>query len=152
MYACGLRISEAVSLEPGHFNRQQHTLSVIGKGNKQRLLPVPEPVLKVLRQAWLSHRNRQWIFASSDHGPHLHVRTLRNAFDAACQQVGLEGFTPHSLRHAYATRLMEQGVEVRVVQILLGHASIHTTEVYTHLSEPIRRQLTDLLDRTMVGL
>lgn len=152
MYACGLRIGEAVSLQPAHIDKHQRTLRIIGKGNKQRLVPIPEAVLHLLRQAWLRHRNAHWVFALQATGSPLHVRTLREAFNAACQDSGIEGFTPHSLRHAYATRLLEKGVELRVVQILLGHSDIHTTEVYTHLTEPIRRQLLDLLDRTMAQL
>lgn len=152
MYACGLRISEAVCLQPSHIDKHQRTLRIIGKGNKQRLVPLPQSVLATLRESWKTHRNRNWVFAGNAEGPHLLVRTLRETFHAACQDAGIEDFTPHSLRHAYATRLLEKGVELRVVQILLGHANIHTTEVYTHLTEPIRQQLRGLLDSTMAGL
>lgn len=152
MYACGLRISEAVCLQPRHIDKQQQTIRIIGKGNKERLIPLPPSVLKLLRESWKTHGNRQWVFADGRVGSHLHVRTLRQAFHAACQQTGIGRFTPHSLRHSYATRLMEQGVDTRVVQILLGHASIRTTEIYTHLTEPTRQKLLSVLESAMAGL
>lgn len=152
MYACGLRISEAVCLQPCHINKDQRTCRIIGKGNKQRLVPIPESILRLLRQAWLTHHNPQWVFASAAEGPHVHIRTLRAAFHAAAEEAVVEGFTPHSLRHAYATRLLEKGVDLRVVQILLGHANIQTTTIYTHLTEPTRQRLVELLENTMAGL
>jgi len=152
MYACGLRISEAVNLQPSRIDRHQQTICIIGKGNKERLIPLPPSVLSTLRRAWITHRNPQWVFAESRVGGPIHLRTLRQAFHAACREAGISGFTPHHLRHSYATRLMERGVDTRVVQILLGHASIHTTEIYTHLTEPKRQELLALLQTTMAGL
>lgn len=152
MYCCGLRISEAVCLQPWQIDRQQQTLRIIGKGNKERLIPVPASVLNILRESWKTHRNQHWVFADCRVGAHIDLRTLRKAFHAACRQAGISGFTPHHLRHSYATRLMERGVDTRVVQILLGHANIHTTEIYTHLTEPKRRELLTVLETTMAGL
>jgi site-specific recombinase XerD len=81
----------------------------------------------------------------------LAERVLRRSFAAAAAAVP-PGITPHSLRHSYATRLMENGVDTRVVQILLGHARIASTAIYTHLTTPTRASLQTLLDRLMTGL
>jgi site-specific recombinase XerD len=147
MYVCGLRISEAVSLQPRQVDAQGSVIRIIGKGNKQRLIPLPPALLAAMRRAWWeNHRNRQWVFAARSQGMHSSARSVRGAFDRACAREGIPGLTPHNLRHGFATRLLEHGVELRVVQILMGHASIRSTEIYTHLTEPIRQQLRAKLD------
>lgn len=128
-------------------------LRLIGKGDKQRLVPLPRPMLDELRRVWLSHRNRRWIFPNQAGSAPVGRGVLLRTFAAARTQVALPGQpTPHSLRHSYATRLLENGVDTRVVQILLGHANIATTAIYTHLTEPTRASLTTLLDKLMAGL
>jgi site-specific recombinase XerD len=77
---------------------------------------------------------------------------VRGAFDEACVREKVPGLTPHNLRHGFATRLLEQGVDTRIVQILMGHASIRSTEIYTHLTEPIRQQLRAKMDALADGL
>jgi integrase/recombinase XerD len=152
MYVCGLRISEAVSLRPRHIDAAAGVIRVIGKGNKQRIVPLPAALLAAMRLAWKTHGNRQWVFATRAHGPHVNGKSVRVAlgYAGACQRVA--DLTPHCLRHGFATRLLERGVDVRVVQILLGHASIRSTEIYTHLTEPLRRQLRQKLDEMADGL
>lgn len=152
IYACGLRIEEAISLRPNQIDGPQQTVRIIGKGNKERIIPLPESVLTILRRSWTGHRNPQWVFATGRDGGHVNVRTLRMAFHAACAEAGLSGVTPHSLRHAFATRLLERGVELRIVQLLLGHSNIRTTEIYTHLTDPIRLKLRAQLDQIMGNL
>lgn len=152
MYVCGLRISEAISLRPRQIDAQQGVIRIIGKGNKERLIPLPPALLTAMRLAWKTHGNRQWVFATRPQGSHPSARSVRGAFDDACDCEGVGGLTPHSLRHGFATRLLEQGVELRVVRLLLGHASIRSTEIYTHLTEPIRQQLRAKLDALADGL
>lgn len=147
-----MRIEEAVSARPSQIDAGQGYLRIIGKGNKERQVPLPLPILTVLRRSWTSHRNRQWLFATSREGEHLCAHSLRKAFHGACIEVGITGLTPHSLRHAFATRLLERGVEMRIVQILLGHSSIRTTEVYTHMTEPLRQKLRQELNTLMDNL
>jgi integrase/recombinase XerD len=153
MYACGLRISEATSLEVTSVDRTNHVLRIIGKGNKERLAPLPQPVLDDLGQLWRTHRNRRWLFPNHAGDAPLNNRVLSRSFAAAAATTGIPGrVTPHALRHSFATRLFENGVDIRVVQVLLGHASLGTTAIYTHLTTPTRASLHTLLDRLMTGL
>lgn len=153
MYACGLRIGEAATLEVGAIDKAHQVLRVIGKGNTERHVPLPQPVLDDLRKVWKTHRNPKWVFPNRAGTAPVERGVLLRTFAQVVQDAGLKGTaTSHTLRHSYATRLMENGVDTRVVQILLGHASIATTTVYTHLTEPTRAKLRAILDPLMTGL
>jgi integrase/recombinase XerD len=153
MYACGLRISEATTLEVGAIDRANQVVRIIGKGNKERLVPLPQPILDELGHLWRTHRSHRWLFPNHFGDASLNNRVLSRTFAAAAEAAGVRrGVTPHALRHSYATRLIENGIDTRVVQILLGHASIATTAIYTHLTTPTRASLQGLLDRLMTDL
>jgi len=153
MYACGLRISEATTLEASAIDRANQVLHVIGKGDKERLVPLPRPILDQLERLWRTHRNRRWLFPNRHGDAPINQRVLSDTFAAGVVAAGIQRrVTPHSLRHSYATRLIENGVDIRIVQILLGHASIASTAIYTHLTTPTRASLHSLLDRLMTGL
>jgi len=155
MYACGLRVREAATLPVNAIDKASGLLRVIGKGNKERLVPVPRPVRDSLRRMWQAedHRNRTWLFPNCQRNGPLNPRVLAGTFAAAVKlaQPAVRA-TPHTLRHSYATRLFEAEVDVRAVQILLGHANIGTTTIYTHLTEPAQASLRTLLDGVMSGL
>ena len=120
MYACGLRISEATTLEIGAIDRANQVLRIIGKGNKERLAPLPQPVLDELGRLWLTHHNRRWLFPNRRGDAPINKRVLSDTFAVAVAATGIpRGVTPHCLRHSYATRLIENGVDIRIVQILL---------------------------------
>ena len=120
MYACGLRISEASTLEVDAIDRANQVLRIVGKGNKERLAPLPQPVLDELGLLWRTHRNRRWLFPNHRGDAPINKRVLARSFAAAAAATGIQrGVTPHALRHSYATRLIENGVDIRVVQILL---------------------------------
>ena len=156
MYACGLRISEAATLPVTAIDKASGLVRVVGKGNKERVVPVPKAVHDSLRGMWSApdHRHRQWLFPNKRRtGPittDVLVRTFADAVKAANLPGGRRA-TPHTLRHAYATRLFERKVDTRVVQVLLGHENIATTTIYTHLTEPTRASLRKLLDEVMSG-
>jgi site-specific recombinase XerD len=153
MYACGLRISEATTLEVGAIDRANQVLRIVGKGNKERLVPLPQPILDELAQLWRTHHNPRWLFPNRHGYAPLNKRVLSDTFAAAVTAAGIrQAVTPHVLRHSYATRLLENGVDVRIVQVLLGHARIASTTIYTHLTTPTRASLHGLLDRLMTGL
>jgi site-specific recombinase XerD len=152
MYACGLRISEAVMLQVTAIDKINMVVRVIGKGNTERRVTLPQPVLAHLRKLWLTHRNPQWVFPNRRHMGPLDRDTLQRTFTYVAELANITGATSHSLRHSYATRLFEQKVEAAVVQKLLGHAAISTTAIYTHLTEPIQASLRSVLDRLMTDL
>ena len=153
MYACGLRISEATTLEIGVIDRANQVLRIIGKGNKERLAPLPQPVLDALGRLWQTHHNPRWLFPNRHGDAPINKRVLADTFAAAVATAGIHRrVTPHCLRHSYATRLIENGIDIRIVQILLGHASIASTAIYTHLTTPTRVSLHGLLDRLMTDL
>jgi integrase/recombinase XerD len=152
-YAYGLRISEAAKLPVAAIDSKQMVLRVIGKGNKERILPLTESILQMLRKVWKIHRNRQWLFPGGRLVTPLSYEAARRAFNKARSECGFDdNFRPHSLRHSFATHMLEQGVDIRVIQILLGHSSIRSTEIYTHLTKPLRDNLRKLLQQTTDGL
>jgi site-specific recombinase XerD len=128
-------------------------LRLIGKRNKERALPLTESMLEMLRAVWKVHRSPRWLFPSRRIVTHLPYATARAAFRKARNECGFDkGFRPHSLRHSFATHMLERGVDIRIIQILLGHSSIKSTEIYTHLTEPMREDLRQLLCQTTDGL
>jgi len=148
-----LRLGEAVALPFSAVDSKQMILRVIGKRNKQRALPLAEPVLVMLREVWKTHRHPKWLFPNRSGSSHLSRDTARLAFNLARATCAFQNdFTPHSLRHSFATQLLAKGVDIRVVQILLGHSSLRSTEIYTHLSEPLRHDLRQLLGHFFAGL
>jgi len=153
IYAYGLRIAEAVTLPVTAIDSKQMVLHIIGKGNKQRALPLTESILEMLREVWKIHRSRTWLFPSRRIVTHLPNATARAAFNKARSACGFdERFRPHSLRHSFATHMLQRGVDIRIIQLLLGHSSIRSTEIYTHLTEPLRDNLRQLLRQTTDGL
>jgi integrase/recombinase XerD len=153
MYACGLRFGEATALEITAIDSADLLLRIIGKGNKERRVPLPQPMLDDLRRLWRGHKNPRWLFPNHVGAKPVARRVLARTFSAAAKQAGIsDPPTPRALRHSYATRLLENGVDIRVVQILLGHARIGTTAIYTHLTEPTRASLRTVLDRVMANL
>ena len=148
-----MRITEAIILPVTAVDSSQMRLRVIGKGNKERILPLTQSILQMLRDVWQTHRSPKWLFPSRRLCTHLPDATARAAFLQARNQCGFDNsFRPHSLRHSFATHLLQRGVDIRIIQILLGHAHLRSTEIYTHLTEPLRDQLRHLLDQTTEGL
>src|SRR6201981_708051 len=156
IYGCGLRISEAAALPVTAIDKTSGVLRVVGKGIKERVVPVPKEVHEGLRRMWQAkdHRDPRWLFPNGWRtGPvatHVLTRTFAEAVKAANLPGGRRA-TPHTLRHSYATRLFENKVDTRVVQAFLGHENIATTTIYTHLTEPTRVSLRKLLDKVMSG-
>jgi integrase/recombinase XerD len=146
LYACGLRISEAVGLDRDDLSLEEGLVRVVGKGDRQRQVPVGEVALGWLRR-YIDEVRPVWLALSPEPGAHggplfLSVRgerlDRRRAWEmlvATARLAGLrEGISPHTLRHSFATHLLEGGADLRIVQELLGHANISTTQLYTHLT------------------
>jgi site-specific recombinase XerD len=128
-------------------------LFVVGKRNKQRALPLADPVLDMLWQVWLTHRHPTWLFPRRGGTSAVPLSTIRKAFNNARHACLFdENFKTHTMRHSFATHLLEKGVDIRIVQILLGHASLSSTQIYTHLTEPLRQDLRRMLGEFFQGL
>lgn len=147
MYSCGLRLNEAIKVQTCHIDKATGNLTIIGKRNRQRLVPIPPTTLHCLRKLWKRHKHKQYLFPSLYTGNHISDTTIRMAFKQACFSVGIKDTTPHILRHSFATRLLESSVDTRVVQMLLGHASIRSTEIYTHLTTPIQLKIRKTIEK-----
>lgn len=144
MYATGLRVSELASLKWANINRVQQTLRVIGKGNKEREVPYGEEA-DIWLSRWLDVRKAESSFLFPSRGSHITRQTLWQCVNSYAKQAGIYPLpSPHVLRHAFATHLLNHGADLRVVQTLLGHENITTTEIYTHVS---RNQLHDEVNR-----
>jgi len=138
MLALGLRIGDALVLTVQSIDSTQMIVRVIGKGNKERILPLPQTLLVALRSFWTTHRHPRLLFPNRNGTAPLCEKSLRSAFTKARDSLGIKkNVTPHSLRHGFATHLLENGVDIRIVQMLLGHASLSSTEIYTHLTKPM---------------
>lgn len=162
IYACGLRLLEGVQLQVKDVDGERKMVHVCGgKGNKDRYVPIPEVTLQMLRKHWLRHRNRVWLFPSSQ-GPVWEVEMrqrcmdasgLQRAFRAAVRESGVnKAATVHTLRHSYATHLLEAGVNLRVIQSYLGHASPTTTAIYTHLTQKSETQAIETINQMLTSL
>jgi len=153
MYACGLRISEATALPISAIDSQQRLLRVMGKGDKERAVPLPGSLLKPMREFWKTHRHPQWLFPSNTGLRPLAKKTAYRAFNQAREIARLDvRLTPHVLRHSYATRLIEKGTPLPVVQCLLGHGSIRSTQRYTHLTDPLRHDVQATVESLFANL
>jgi site-specific recombinase XerD len=135
-YAAGLRVSEVVALRLEDIDSQRMVIRVRqGKGRKDRFVMLSPRLLEVLRAYWKAARPRPWLFPGPDPGQPLHPRSAHRACREACRVAGLgKHVTVHTLRHSFATHLLESGTDLRTIQVLLGHRSIKTTARYTHVA------------------
>ena len=150
-YACGLRVSEATQLKVRDIDRDRMTVRIEqGKGRKDRYVPLSKRLLQRLEQYWATSRPGHWAFEGSTPDRCLHITAVQKAYSLAKLHAGIRKHGGvHALRHAYATHLIESGVDVLTVQRLLGHRSVSTTMRYFHLSQArlaVVRSPLDLLD------
>ena len=135
-YAAGLRLSEVVHLRVEDIDSQRMVIRVRqGKGRKDRYVMLSPPLLKLLRQYWKAVRPREYLFPGARLGRPMSLDNVRHAYTAARQNSGLDKHvTTHTLRHSFATHLLEAGTDLRTIQVLLGHRRIDTTARYTHIA------------------
>ena len=141
MYGCGLRISEATRLEVRDIDSQRMVLHVRqGKRRKDRYVPLGEPLLVQLRDYWRGERPAELLFPGDSASTPLKPGTVRHAFRRAKEVAGITTrCSTHCLRHSYATHCLEAGMELRTIQQILGHTSVETTAIYTHVTDRITR-------------
>jgi len=153
MYGCGLRVSEAVALSPSDVDGKAMTLRVIGKGNKERLVPLTGGLLDDLRLIWMEHRCHAWLFPDKKAANHIGVDNVQRLFRTVRGELGLcESLTPHSLRHGFAMRLFEQNMPAETIAILMGHDNVKTTKQYLHLTEAVRAKVREAAANSYVPL
>lgn len=140
LYSCGLRVSELINLNYHNINLNEEYIRIFGKGNKERILPMGEMAIEFLstyenhaRPALLKAKQTDFYFLSN-RGSGMSRQNFFYIIKNYAAQAGIDKtLSPHSLRHAFATHLIQSGADLRSVQLMLGHSDISTTQIYTHI-------------------
>ncbi|MFN8956702.1 MAG: tyrosine-type recombinase/integrase, partial [Hyphomonadaceae bacterium] len=159
-YGSGLRAGEVVALKVGHIDSQRMVIRVErGKGGRYRNAMLSDDLLILLRAWWLEGRSKGvmlqggWLFPGVDLETHISTRQLARVVEAAARRAGLaKRVSPHTLRHSFATHLLEDGVDIRVIQVLLGHAKLENTALYTQVATRTVRAVTCPFDKVLATM
>jgi len=151
-YAAGLRVSEVVGLRIGDVDSSRMVIRVEhGKGGKDRYVMLSAQLLAILRTYWRLARPEHWLFPGREASRPIDVQVLHAACRSACAAAGLDKrVTVHTLRHSFATHLLESGTDIRIIQVLLGHANLSTTARYAQVSNGLIRRTESPLDRLIL--
>ncbi len=163
LYSCGLRLNEGLSLAVQDIDRQRRLVHVRqGKGKKDRYVPLPDGTYQLLRQQWATHRHPKWLFPGRERRDTITHADLTKPMDPKGMQTAYKQSlaaaninkpaTIHTLRHSYATHLLDAGVNLRIIQQYLGHKSLKSTVIYTHLTQDGHTRATTTIARLMNGL
>ena len=157
LFSCGLRVSELVNLKLSNLYLEEEYVRILGKGSKERLVPISQRAIREL-SFWFSDRNlmrikpgeEDYVFLNR-YGGHLTRTMILIMIKRQAEAAGIKKtISPHTLRHSFATALLEGGADLRVIQALLGHESIGTTEIYTHIdTSTLRREILEHHPRNM---
>lgn len=151
MYSCGLRVSEATQLKATDIDSKRMIVCVRkGKGSKQRNVPLPVKTLQKLRRYWAKHQPKEWLFPSKTGLTPITSGSVRRCLKAALWRSSVtKNVGCHTFRHSYATHLLEKGVDLRVIQGLLGHKNLKTTFIYMHLTQSTMTKVSDSINDLM---
>lgn len=154
IYSCGLRLLEGVQLQVDQIDSAHMQLHIRrAKGGKERIVPLPPRTLTMLRAQWQRHRHRVWMFPGRLAKGPMDESGVGRAFRAALAESGIsKAATVRTLRHSWATHLLEAGVNLRLIQQWLGHSSLNTTAIYTHVTVKAQGQATEIIDELMADL
>ncbi len=148
LYATGLRVSELVGLRHGQVNLNQGVLRIVGKGNRERLIPLGEEAVRWLSEFVRGARGEILLDRQTDHlfptrrGDRMTRQAFWHIIKRYAKKAGIDkDLSPHTLRHAFATHLLNHGADLRVVQMLLGHSDLSTTQIYTHVARERMKEL-----------
>lgn len=146
-YATGLRRAELLALNLTHIDSARNVLRVIkGKGNKSREVPASDTLIRELRQYYKYYHPKIYLFEGYKPGSPYSATSIENIVKDAAAKAGIKkDISPHILRHSFATHMLEKGVNLKRLQIILGHSSMKTTSIYLHLANPTSADLPDLL-------
>jgi integrase/recombinase XerD len=159
-YGSGLRAGEVVALKVGHIDSQRMVIRVErGKGGRYRNAMLSDDLLTLLRTWWREGRSKGvmlpdgWLFPGMDIENHMSTRQLNRIVHEAAKAAGIaKRVSPHTLRHSFATHLLEDGVDIRVIQVLLGHAKLDSTALFTRVATSTVRAVTCPLDKVLVAI
>ena len=151
MYACGLRVSECASLKIVNINLKENFLTVLGKESKERMIPfyprcgqLIQLYLKEVRPVYMAKCEEHGILFVNQHGKPITSRTIQHVVEVNGEKAGIPfHLHPHMIRHSFATHLLDNGADLRVVQELLGHENLSTTQIYTHVTQDRLRKVVD---------
>lgn len=148
MYCGGLRLQECLQLQPRHIESDRMKIRIEhGKGKKDRYTLLSTRALETLRRYYLRYHPKKWLFEGHDADNHLSARMMGHILESGGKRAGISKHVhPHVLRHSFATHLLEAGVALQVIQQLLGHESIKTTTIYTHVSQAMIDRVVSPLD------
>jgi site-specific recombinase XerD len=141
IYGCGLRVSECTKMKVNQIYFEEKLLKVLGKGNKERLVPIPDRTIKLMKEYYdtirpLWNKKKNDLFFLNHLGNHITSEHVEIMIKLICEKANIKKHvTPHKLRHSYATHLMQNDTDLRIIQELLGHSDISTTEIYTHVDK-----------------
>lgn len=163
IYTCGLRLHEATSISPADVDSKRMVIHIKdGKGRKDRIVPLPKTTLQILREHYKTHRNEKFIFPAPGRGAHngeavstipLPDASVQTVLKKVLRQANIiKNVSIHNLRHSYATHLLEAGIDIRIIQKYLGHKSISSTMIYTHLTPIISENVHEKVDLLMSDL
>jgi len=159
-YGAGLRVAEVAALKVGDIDSERMTICIErGKGGRYRHALLSPNLLGMLRAWWQEGRQQGvmrpggWLFPGQDPASSISTRQLSRVVEAAAEAAGLtKNVSPHTLRHSFATHLLEDGVDIRVIQVLLGHAKLDNTALYTRVATKVVRTVTSPLDKIMAQI
>ena len=153
MYSSGMRIGECTNLKPEDIDSTRMLIHIRqAKGNKDRFTVIGETALELLRHYYTSYRPSVWLFEGMPKGTPLHVRSIQNVFKRAVRDAGIKKvIRPHTLRHSFATNLLEQRCPLPAIQRFLGHKNIDSTVIYTHISPKTLSEIINPLDALMAS-
>ena len=148
-YGAGLRVSEVVNLKVSDIDSKRMVLRIEqGKGKKDRNGMLSPRLLEVLREWWLIGQPTTWLFPGRDPLMPITTKQIYRAVRDTAEDVGIKKrVSPHTLRHSFATHLLEQGVDIRVIQVALGHSKLDTTARYAHVASKVLRDMVSPLDQ-----
>ena len=148
LYGTGVRISELIGIQLSDIKRSDGSIRIIGKGNKERYVPLNPQLLTIIEKYWREYRTQKWLFENDLTHDQYSKRSVGEFLKSFKEKANVQSLvTPHKFRHSHATALLEQGTDLRIIQKELGHNSIRTTQIYCHVSNSIISKINSPLNQ-----